>query len=199
MVTINAPTAGMMFFIIREVRSTPNASDAAIVFGFGEMILPALPPPIIARSIPLLDNPALLPMAIAIGATVITDISTKTPTAHIIIVAMDMAATALFCPSLFTMVSAIFSADPVLISAPARIPEVKIRRMDDIIPCAPETIVFTVSTNPPPPMIPPNNAPMIRLYAGCTFRMIKKMAIASPINAPIVENVYAILMPPSML
>ena len=98
----------------------------------------------------------------AIGATVITEISTNTPTAHIIIVAMATAAIALFSPSFSTIVSAIFSAEPVFISAPARIPDVSILNTDDIMPDAPETIVLTVVVSPPPPISPPINAPTIR-------------------------------------
>ena len=47
---IGGGKAGIKFFIISDVRSTLNASDTAIVFGFGDMIFPAFPPPIIARS-----------------------------------------------------------------------------------------------------------------------------------------------------
>ena len=49
-VTTTAQIAEIKFFIISDVRSTLNASDTAIVFGFGDMIFPAFPPPIIARS-----------------------------------------------------------------------------------------------------------------------------------------------------
>ena len=161
--TTKATSAGIIFFIIKAVRSTLNASEAAIVLGLGEMILPAFPQPIIARSTPDFESPAFLPIAIAIGATVITEISINTPTAQIIIVAMEIAAIARFCPSLVTMVSAIFSAEPVLISAPASIPEVIIRRTELIMPCAPETMVATVVARPPPPIIPPTKAPNIKL------------------------------------
>ncbi len=61
------------------------------------------------------------------------------------------------------ILSAIFSADPVLIKAPAKIPDVKMRNMDDIIPCAPNTIVLTIVTKSPPPIKPPTNAPRMRL------------------------------------
>ena len=50
-------------------------------------------------------------------------------------------------------------------SVPASIPEVSILSTDDIMLEAPETIVFTVSVRPPPPITPPN----IRLYAGGVF------------------------------
>ena len=99
-------------------------------------------------------------------------------------------------PSFFTITSAIFSAEPVLISAPARIPDVRIRKTEDIIPCAPLIIVLTVPVSPPPPMNPPINAPRIRLYAGWTFLIIKIIAITSPIKAPKVVNsiIYSNLM-----
>ena len=54
-------------------------------------------------------------------------------------------------------------------SVPASIPEVSILSTDDIMLEAPETIVFTVSVRPPPPITPPINAPNIRLYAGGVF------------------------------
>lgn len=54
-------------------------------------------------------------------------------------------------------------------SVPASIPEVSILSTDDIMLEAPETIVFTVSVRPPPPITPPINAPNIRLYAGGLF------------------------------
>ena len=164
--TTRAQIAGMIFFIMRDVRSTLKASEAAIVLGFGEIMLPALPPPIMASRRLSFGSFALFPIARAIGATVITEMSMKTPTAQMIIVAMAMAATAFFSPILSTMVSAIFCAEPVLISAPARIPDVMMRRTEDIMLCAPLTMVFTVVTSPPPPIMPPRRAPRIRLYAG---------------------------------
>ena len=163
MVMTRAKTAGTAFLNMTAVRSWENASDTAMVLGLGEIIFPALPPPIMATRMPLLDRPALLPIARAMGATVMTEISINTPTAQMIMVAMAMAATALFSPSFSTMVSAIFSADPVLIRAPARIPLVRIRRTDDIMEPAPLTIVFTVLASPPPPIRPPISAPRIRL------------------------------------
>jgi len=100
--------AGITFSSMTAVRSTLNASDTAIVFGLGEMMLPALPPPIMARSTPLFERPASSPIARAIGATVITEISINTPTAQMIIVAIAIAATARLLPSLSTIVWAIF-------------------------------------------------------------------------------------------
>ena len=192
MVTISAQTAGMMFFIMRLVRSTPNASDAAIVFGLGEMMLPALPPPIMASSTPGFERLVFLPMLSAMGATVMTEISIKTPTAQMIMVAMEIAATARFSPSFVTMVSAIFSAEPVLIRAPARMPLVRMRSTDDIMEPAPLTIVETVPSSPPPPIRPPTSAPRMRLYAGCTCRMMRTMAMTRPISAPSVVKVISI-------
>ena len=72
-------------------------------------------------------------MAIAIGATMITEMSINTPTAQIIIVAILIAKSARFSPSFSTIVSAIFSAEPVLIRAPAKIPDVIIRSTEDIM------------------------------------------------------------------
>ena len=163
MAMTRAQRAGMILRAMTEVRGCSKASETAMVLGLGEMILPALPPPIMATRIPLLERPARLPMASAMGATVITEISTKTPTAQMIIVAAAMAATARFSPSFSTMVSAIFSADPVLIRAPASIPLVRILKTEDIMDPAPLTMVLTVTSRPPPPMRPPIRAPKIRL------------------------------------
>ena len=112
-----------------------------------------------------------------------------------IIVAMAIAATALFSPNFSTIVSAIFSADPVLIRAPARIPLVRILRTEDIMEPAPLTIVLTVFESPPPPIRPPISAPRIRLYAGCTFLMIMIIAIIRPTIAPKVVNCASIPFP----
>ena len=112
-----------------------------------------------------------------------------------IIVAIAIAATALFSPSFSTIVSAIFSADPVLIRAPAKIPLVRILKTEDIIDPAPLTIVLTVFTRPPPPIRPPMSAPRIKLYAGCTFLMISTIAMIRPIIAPNVVNCASISYP----
>lgn len=77
-----------------------------------------------------------------------------------------MAATARFSPSFSTMVSAMRLAEPVLMRAPAKMPEVMIRRTEDIMLWAPEIMKSTVVASPPPPMMPPMRAPRIRLYAG---------------------------------
>ena len=86
----------------------------------------------------------------------------NTPTAQIIMVATASAAMARFSPIVSTMVSAIFCAAPVLMSAPARIPLVKMRSTEDIMEPAPLTIVETVPARPPPPINPPIKAPRIR-------------------------------------
>ena len=162
MVAMSAQSAGIRFFIITAVRSSLKASVTAMVFGFGETMLPALPPPIIASRMPLFERPARSPIARAIGATVMTAMSMNTPTAQIIMVATASAAMARFSPIVSTMVSAIFCAAPVLISAPARIPLVRIRSTEDIMEPAPLTIVETVPARPPPPINPPIKAPRIR-------------------------------------
>ena len=54
----------------------------AIVLGFGEIILPAFPPPIMANKTDGLLYPAVSAIDMAMGATVITEISTKTTTAQ---------------------------------------------------------------------------------------------------------------------
>ena len=163
MAMARAQSPGMILRAMTDVRGCSKASETAIVLGLGEMMFPALPPPIMATRIPLLERPARFPIARAIGATVMTEMSTKTPTAQMIMVATAIAATARFSPSFSTMVSAIFSADPVLIRAPARIPLVRILRTEDIMEPAPLTMVLTVVSRPPPPIRPPIRAPKIRL------------------------------------
>ena len=79
---------------------------------------------------------------------------------------MVAAATAIrarFSPNFCTITSAIFSAAPVLIRVPARIPEVIILSTEEIILCAPLTIVSTVNIRFPLPITPPIRAPKIRL------------------------------------
>ena len=181
-----------MFAAITVVRSSLKASATAIVFGFGEMTLPALPPPTIARRSAGTDKFAFLPTASATGATVMTAMSTKTPTAVTIIAASATATRAKRVPSPATMTSAIFAALPVFTSAPTRTPEARILRTDGIIDCVPEIIAFTVSVSPPPAMSPPARAPNISAYAGVTLRMISTMARTSPAIAPQVEKIGSI-------
>ncbi|SIC15483.1 Uncharacterised protein [Mycobacteroides abscessus subsp. abscessus] len=138
-----------------------NASDAAMAFGFGDIILPAFPPPIMASNIAVLLIPALCAMASAIGATVMTATSTNTPTAVKIIVAAANASNALVSPSFFTIVSAMTDAAPDSISTPARTPAAKIRRTAGMMPLAPSIIKVTVSVILTPPTRPPIKAPAI--------------------------------------
>ena len=144
-----------------DVKGTPNDSEAAIAFGFGETIFPDFPPPIIAINIDVFEILTLFARAIAIGDTVITDMSTNTPTAVSTNVDITKANIALFSPSLSTIVSAILLAAPVSISTPAKIPAVIIRKMAGIIPCAPLIMKLTVSTRPVPPRRPPIRDPNI--------------------------------------
>ncbi len=161
-VTTSAAIAGMIFAPISEVSSILKASAAAIVLGFGEMMLPALPPPIIATRSALTGSFALRPTASATGATVITAISMNTPTAQTIIVDRATAVSANRAPSAPTIASAIFAALPVFTNAPTRTPEARIRRTDGIIALVPSIIAATVSVSPPPPIKPPASAPKIR-------------------------------------
>ena len=79
-------------------------------------------------------------------------------------VATETANSALLLPSLLTMTWAIFSAAPVLINAPARIPDVMILSTDVIMLPAPVIMVETVRARSPyEPITPPIKAPMMRL------------------------------------
>ena len=187
--TASAQSAGAMFLAISDVSSTWNASAAAMVFGLGETTLPAFPPPTIATSSAETGSPALRPTASATGATVMTAMSTKTPTDVTIIVASAIAASANLAPIARMIASASFSALPVFTSAPARMPEVSMRSTLGIIDCAPDIIALTVSGSPPPPISPPASAPATSAYAGAVLRIIRTIAIASPVNAPQVENI----------
>jgi len=174
---------------MRAVRSTLNASAAAIVFGFGDMTLPAFPPPTIARRSAGTGRRARLPTASATGATVITAMSMNTPTAVTIIAANAIATSAKRAPSSLTMESAMRSALPVFTSAPAKMPDVRMRRTLGIMDCVPDIMAETVSGRPPPPRMPPASAPSTRAYAGVALRTMRKMAIARPVSAPQVENI----------
>ena len=77
-VMIKAITAGIIFIPISELRFTPKASLVAIVFGFGLMILPAFPPPIIAKSDADLLIFVLLATASSIGAVSYTHLTLPT-------------------------------------------------------------------------------------------------------------------------
>ena len=98
-VTIRPTNAGIIFAAIKDDKFTPKFSAADIVFGLGDIMLPAFPPPIIVKSITIGEYPNFLAIASAIGATVITATSTKTPTAVNIIVDKANANNALFSPN----------------------------------------------------------------------------------------------------
>ncbi len=102
-VTISPTMAGIILATIKDDNSTPKFSAAAMVLGFGDIIFPALPPPIIAKSITIGEYPNFFAIARAIGATVITATSINTPTAVSIMVDNAMANSALFSPKLFTI------------------------------------------------------------------------------------------------
>ncbi len=74
-------------------------SAAAMVFGLGDITLPALPPPTIASKMAILEISARCAMARAIGETVITATSINTPTAVSSIVATASASRARFSPT----------------------------------------------------------------------------------------------------
>ena len=126
--------AGIIPAAITEVKGKLKASDAAIALGFGDIIFPDFPPPIIAIKTAVLDRFVLLAIAIAIGATVITATSINTPTIVKIIAEITIAITAFVSPSLLTIVSAIFFAAPVSIKTPAKTPAVIILKIAGIIP-----------------------------------------------------------------
>src|SRR5699024_848875 len=135
-VTINPNIAGTIPAAITVVKGNSKASATDIVFGLGEIIFPALPPPIIANKIVGLDKPAFAPIANAIGATVITATSINTPTAVRTQVAIIKATIELDLPILSTIVSAIFEAAPDPINIPAKTPAVNILKTAGIIPSA---------------------------------------------------------------
>ena len=122
----------------------------------------------------------------------ITATSPNTPTAVRIIVASARENNALFSPKILMIWSAIFTAAPDWISTPARIPDVTIRRIAGIMLCAPVIMQETVPSSPAPPITPPTKAPAIILYAGSIFLIIRIMATARPISAPIVVIVISI-------
>ena len=155
-----------------------------MVFGFGDIIFPALPPPTMANNIAGLLKPDLWAIAKAIGDTVITETSTKTPTIVKTIVAIAKAIRALDSPIFATIVSAILAAAPDSIKTPASTPAVSILRIAGIIFLAPSIIKLTVPVSPAPPTSPPIKAPSISPYAGWTFFMIRVIAITNAITAP---------------
>ena len=146
---------------ITEVSGILNVSEAAIALGLGDIRLPALPPPIIATKIAILDKSTRCAKASAIGDTVITATSINTPTAVKISVATANASKARVSPSFFTMVSAMTVAAPDSINTPANTPAAKIRITAVVMPLAPSIISVTVCTKSAPPTKPPTSAPTI--------------------------------------
>ena len=144
-------------------KSALKFSAAIIVFGFGETILPHFPPPIMAINSTDGDKPKRFPIDSAIGATVITATSIKTPTAHSNIVAKANAANTRFSPNVFIIALEMVVAAPVLISTPDNTPAVRIRMMAGVTSLTPSVITFTVSVNGNPPNNPPTIAPAIKL------------------------------------
>ena len=119
---------------ITEVSGTSKASAAAMAFGFGDITLPALPPPTIAKSIAVLEMQARWAIAKAMGETVITATSTNTPTEVKMRVARASASSARVSPTFLTIVSAIEVAAPDSISTPANTPAARIRSTAVTIP-----------------------------------------------------------------
>ncbi|MNJ41337.1 hypothetical protein D3C77_362570 [compost metagenome] len=159
--TINPKIAGTSPPIITWLTSRLNPPAAAIVFGFGEIMLPALPPPDNATSSATLEYPILLPTDSAIGATINTATGMKTPTAVIIIVAKASDSIALVPPSLSTINLAMVSAAPDSIITPAKTPAAIIRIT---VPCTlwvPVIKIFMTSAKLAPPINPPIIAPKI--------------------------------------
>ena len=132
--TIIPNIAGIIPAIITEVKGILKASAAAIALGFGDIIFPAFPPPTIAIKTPVLERFVLFAIAIAIGATVITDTSINTPTIVSIIVDKTIAIIAFDSPNFSIIVSAILLAAPVSIKTPAKTPAVIILNIAGIIP-----------------------------------------------------------------
>ncbi|MNL37112.1 hypothetical protein D3C87_1592360 [compost metagenome] len=144
---------------ITWLRSRSNPRAAAIVFGLGEMIFPAFPPPESASSSAVLEIPILLPTDKAIGATISTATGINTPTAVIIIVASASARMALLPPNFFTIAWAIVSAAPDSIITPANTPAASTRRTVPMTLCVPLTSTLTVCSRLAPPISAPAIAP----------------------------------------
>ena len=146
-----------------DERSALKFSAAMMVFGLGDTILPHFPPPIMAISSTDGDSPRRFPMDKAMGATVITATSIKTPTVHSNIAARAKAANTRFSPSVLMMALEIVVAAPVLISMPDSTPAVRMRIMAGVTSLTPSVITLTVSASDSPPNNPPTIAPAIRL------------------------------------
>ena len=87
--------------------------------------------------------------------------SPNTPTVVSSHVASVMAIRLRLAPILLMMDSAMRSAAPLSMSAPARIPAVTMRMIAETMPCVPEMIKLTVPVSPAPPTRPPITAPKI--------------------------------------
>ena len=139
----------------------PRLSEAAMVFGFGDMMFPHLAPPVIATKIRGRETLFRATSISAIGATVMTAMSTKTPAQLRIIVESAMARYVFFSPRPRTMYPEREAAAPDLISAPLRTPAARILRTAGTMSLTPEVIAARVSVRLSPPRSPPTRAPSI--------------------------------------
>ena len=153
--------AGTIPAAITDDSGASKFSAAMMVLGFGETIFPHFPPPIIAKSTFPFERPISLPIMMAIGATVITATSIKTPTPVSINTDNANARKTLRRPAFLTMVSAILSAEPVLTNTPVRTPSAKMLTMAGDMSFTPENISLTVKSKPHPESKPLTIAPRI--------------------------------------
>ena len=158
-VTITPHIAGIIFASITLDNFTLKLLAAAKVFGFGEIIFPAFPPPNAAKSIANFEYPNLWPIDIPIGPTVSTTTSKSTPTLASTIDDNTIPNIAFFIPRIFIISSEILSTAPVFINVAAKKPDVITLRIAGAILWAPLAIYSTVSTKLVPPTNPPTNAP----------------------------------------
>ena len=177
---IKPNTAGIKPAIITSLRGKSKPFAAAIVFGLGEIILPALPPPDKAINNDNLLIPVLFPTDRAIGATINTATGMNTPTAVITIVDNAKDKIAFFSPSFCTMALAIDSAAPDSIITPANMPAAKTRIAVPIILCVPFNRTATVSDREAPPIRQPTIAPKNKEYTGLNFFKINTIATTNP-------------------
>ena len=181
--TARPHNAGTTLPIITWEGCTPNPEAAAMVFGLGDMMLPALPPPDKATNSASLEMPNRLPTSMAIGATISTATGMNTPTAQIIIVANASEKIARLSPNLETMVLAMRLAAPDSIITPARMPAASTRTMVPITLWPPATTTLTVWVSDAPPTRHPTMAPSNSAYVALSFLRISTMANARPSNA----------------
>ena len=168
-----------------------------MVLAFGEIMLPALPPPDSATSSANLEIWLRSPTSSAIGATIKTATGINTPTAVIIIVAKDNAKIAIRSPKRSTIVRAIVLAAPESIMTPAKTPAAKTLTTVPITLWEPFTKMFTVCIKLAPPISDPKIAPINKEYTASTLRRIRIIAMANPIKAPHQETI--IFTSPSMI